>query len=68
MGFWSGLGIWLSGIGGGRGGGHGILERPGDLAVGWQEEEEKEKEEKEEKEEEEGEEERRRKEEEVLTP
>ena len=33
MGFWSDLGIWLSGIGGG--GGHGTLERPGDLAVGY---------------------------------
>ena len=33
MGFWSHLGIWLSGIGGR--GGHGTLEPPGDLAVGY---------------------------------
>ena len=34
MGFWSHLGMWLSGIGGGRGC-HRILEPPGDLAVGY---------------------------------
>ena len=34
MGYWRDLGIWLSGIGGG-GGVMGILERPGDLAVGY---------------------------------
>ena len=33
MGYWRDLGIWLSGIG--SGGGHGILQGPGDLAVGY---------------------------------
>ena len=32
MGYWRNLGIWLSGIGGG--GGHGILERPGEVGGG----------------------------------